>query len=77
MINKYLIWLISVYQKKHFKPKFYRRCSFIPTCSEFAIQQLNQKNFFLAIPEIVNRLLSCSKISKTQNLTQLDSFVKP
>lgn len=42
MIKQFLIELIRIYQRKHFKPRFYRRCIYYPTCSEYTIQAIQK-----------------------------------
>jgi putative membrane protein insertion efficiency factor len=45
MFKKAVIWTIRWYQKNHIKPRFYRRCIYTPTCSEYAIQALGRYGF--------------------------------
>ena len=45
MLKKAVIRLIRCYQKNHIKPRFYHRCIYTPTCSEYAVQALDKYGF--------------------------------
>ena len=45
MLKRAVVWMIGWYQKNHIKPRFYHRCIYTPTCSEYAIQALKKYGF--------------------------------
>ena len=58
--------LIQAYQLL-LSPLFGGHCRFVPSCSEYAQQMLEQKNFFSAFVLIGKRLLSCHPWGKHEN----------
>ena len=63
IINKLLILIIRFYRK--FLSGFTRaRCPYMPTCSVYAIECLQKRTIFTAIPLIIWRLLRCNPFTK-------------
>ncbi len=62
-MKKLLLLLIHFYQK-HISPAFPRRCRYIPTCSQYAMEAIQKygavKGGYLAL----RRLLRCHPFSK-------------
>ena len=50
--------LVKLYQFT-ISPLFGSNCRFQPTCSQYAIDALNKKPFYKAIPLIIVRVLKC------------------
>ena len=58
IVNKYLILLIHGYQR-FISPMLASHCRFYPTCSEYAVQALQQHNTLKAMYLILRRLFKC------------------
>ena len=65
MIKKFLIYLISVYQK-YISPVLsnYSRCKYIPTCSQYSKEAIEKRGVFVGIILTIWRLLRCNPFSK-------------
>jgi len=59
MLKKAAIWMIRWYQKNHIKPRFYRRCIYSPTCSEYAIQAIEKYGLIKGIRLFWKRFKRC------------------
>ncbi|MBQ3166105.1 MAG: membrane protein insertion efficiency factor YidD [Clostridia bacterium] len=62
-MKKFFIKLLRFY-KKNISKGLYTSCVFTPTCSEYAIEALEKRSFFVAIFLIIRRLLRCNPLSK-------------
>ncbi len=58
-MKRVLIALIRFYQK-HISPHTARRCRYLPTCSEYAIQSLERFGFFKGTYLAFRRVLRCN-----------------
>ena len=63
IVNCMLIKFIKLYQRM-ISPFLGNRCRFYPSCSQYAIDALQQKGFWKGIPLIVWRLLRCNPLFK-------------
>ena len=68
-LNKIAIKTIKLYQKTlspdhslFSSKKIF--CTFIPTCSEYAIQSFEKYNFLKALYKSINRIIRCTPSSK-------------
>lgn len=63
-MKKILVFLIKLYQK-HVSSNTPRHCRFSPTCSQYAVEAINEwgafRGFFLAL----YRLLRCNPLCKS------------
>ena len=62
MIKKLLIKLIKWYQATPLSS--HNNCKYIPSCSNYALDALNEYNTFKALGLIIWRLLRCNPFSK-------------
>ncbi len=62
-MKKLLIKLLRFY-KKHISAGLKTSCAFTPTCSEYAIEALEKRSFFVAVFLIIRRLLRCNPLAK-------------
>lgn len=62
MIKKLLIKLIKIYQITPLES--HRYCKYIPTCSQYAIDALEEYGLIKGIYLIVIRILKCNPFSK-------------
>jgi len=62
-MNKILILIVKFY-KKFLSPLTGARCKFTPTCSIYAIECLQKRTIFTAIPLIIWRILRCNPFTK-------------
>ena len=58
ILRKILKTVIKIY-RLFISPILGNNCRFHPTCSQYAIDALNSKTFFKAIPLITKRVLKC------------------
>ena len=63
MIHKLIIFIIKIYRSS-FSLIFPPSCRFTPTCSQYAIDALNDKGVFLGIWMAIKRILKCHPFSK-------------
>jgi len=56
-----LIFIIRIYQTA-ISPMLGKNCRFNPTCSEFAIQSLSKKGFFVGIYSSIHRISRCNPL---------------
>lgn len=63
-MKKILIKLIKYYQSIPFKS--HDSCRFIPTCSNYAVEALEEYNIFIALFLIIKRLLRCNSFNKKE-----------
>ncbi len=61
-MRRVLLWLVRWYRSR-LSPGMPPRCRYVPTCSDYAQQCLEQFTIFRAIPLIVWRLLRCNPFS--------------
>ena len=61
MIKKGLIYLIKFY-KYFISPVLGNNCRYLPTCSEYFIDSLNEFGFFKGCIKGTKRILSCHPI---------------
>lgn len=61
MLNKFLIFIIKIYQKfiSPIKPKRIK-CRFYPTCSRYAIVSIQKYGAIIGIKRTINRLKRCN-----------------
>lgn len=62
MIKNFLIKLIRLYQRAPLSS--HRQCKFIPSCSEYAIDALNEYGLFKGLFYAIRRVLRCNPFSK-------------
>ena len=62
MIKKLLIKMIKCYQAAPLRS--HNNCKYIPSCSNYALDALNEYNTFKAVGLIIWRLLRCNPFSK-------------
>lgn len=62
MIKNFLIKLIRLYQRAPLSS--HRQCKFIPSCSEYAIDALNEYGLFKGLFYAIRRILRCNPFSK-------------
>lgn len=65
MINKSIIQIIKLYQRL-LSPYLHGNnysCIYPVPCSDYAIQLLESKPIYIAIPQAIYRLLSCNPIN--------------
>ena len=62
MIKKLLIKLIKWYQAAPLRS--HNNCKYIPSCSNYALDALNEFNTFKAVGLIIWRILRCNPFSK-------------
>jgi hypothetical protein len=60
VIKKYAIFLINFYQNGISRFTL-GSCRFYPTCSEYAVWQIKNNNFLIAIFAILARILRCNQ----------------
>ncbi len=61
-MKKILIKIIKIYQKIPFKSHY--RCKYIPTCSNYAIDALNEYGVIKGSLLSIKRILKCNPFSK-------------
>jgi len=61
-----VIKLIKLYQKIPFRSHFY--CKYIPTCSEYAIQAINNYGLLKGGYLSIKRILRCNPFTKSSGL---------
>lgn len=61
-MKKVLIKMVRWYQAA-ISPLLGAQCLYYPTCSQYAVEKLEQKPILIAIPKIVLRILSCNPIN--------------
>ncbi len=61
LIKKFLIFFIHIYQKT-LSPYIGQACRFEPTCSQYALDCLNQKNLLRGLFLIFYRLIRCNPL---------------
>jgi len=71
-IFKYLI----IFYQKFISPIFPRSCRHYPTCSEYALWQLENNTFFKAIYFTIVRVLKCNQLFKGGFDYPITKFVK-
>ena len=57
------LWLIRFYQR-HISPYKTPCCRFVPTCSQYAVQALEEHGFFKGSALALWRILRCNPFSK-------------
>ncbi|MBQ3495931.1 MAG: membrane protein insertion efficiency factor YidD [Clostridia bacterium] len=62
-MKRLLIKLLRFY-KKNISRGLGSNCIYTPTCSEYAIEALQKRSFFVAIFLIIRRLLRCNPFHK-------------
>lgn len=62
-LNKFFIKILKFY-KKYISAGLRSGCIFKPTCSIYAIEALEKRNFFVAIGLIIWRILRCNSFNK-------------
>lgn len=62
-MKRLLILLIKFY-RKFISPATKSKCIFTPTCSVYAIEVLQKRSIFIAIPLIIWRILRCNPFNK-------------
>ena len=63
ILNGIAIKLLKFY-KKYISAGLKSGCIFKPTCSVYAIEAMEQRNFFVALLLIVWRILRCNSLNK-------------
>ena len=61
-MKRVLIGLIKLYQKIPFRSHFY--CKFIPTCSNYAIEAINEYGSIKGSYLSIKRILRCNPFNK-------------
>lgn len=62
-LNKFFIKLLKFY-KKYISSGLRSGCIFRPTCSIYAIEAFEKRNFFVSIGLIIWRILRCNSLNK-------------
>jgi len=62
-MKRVLIWLIRLYQR-YISPIKPRACRFTPTCSQYAVEALEMRGFFVGTALAIWRILRCNPFSK-------------
>ena len=63
MLNKPFIYIIRLYQIA-LSPFFGKNCRFVPTCSQYAIDAINEHGIFKGIYLAGKRILKCHPFHK-------------
>ena len=61
-MKDFIIKIIKIYQKLPFKS--HNSCKYIPTCSNYAIDALNEYGIFKGIILTTKRIIKCNPFSK-------------
>ena len=61
IINNFLILIIKFY-KYFISPYFHSNCRYLPTCSEYFIDSLNEHGVFKGTIKTSKRILSCHPV---------------
>ena len=59
-MKKVLIFLIRIYQKVLSPLKLRPSCIFYPTCSQYAIEAIEEHGFFIGLSLGIRRILRCN-----------------
>ena len=62
MIKKILIYLIKLYQQ--IPGNIHSKCKYIPTCSNYALQVINDFGAFKGTILSIKRIIKCNPFSK-------------
>lgn len=62
-MKKFAIFLIRVYQNT-LSPILGKNCKFIPSCSEYTIQAIEEYGFWTGTKMGINRIFRCSPLSR-------------
>ena len=66
IINKFFIKILKFY-KKYISGCLKSGCIFTPTCSEYAMEAFEKRNFLVSFVLIIRRILRCNTINKIFN----------
>ena len=61
-MKKILIGFVRLYQRA-ISPLLGVNCLYSPTCSQYAVETLEEKPAWIAVPKITARILSCNPIN--------------
>ncbi|MDR1861462.1 MAG: membrane protein insertion efficiency factor YidD [Candidatus Ancillula sp.] len=61
IVQTKMVLAIRLYQK-YVSPLFQPRCRYYPTCSNYALQAVQKKGYFRAVPLIMVRILKCNPL---------------
>ncbi|MFA6636274.1 MAG: membrane protein insertion efficiency factor YidD [Candidatus Omnitrophota bacterium] len=62
-IKKAAIWMLRTY-KKAISPLLGSSCRFVPSCSQYAKESLEEYGLFLGTPKALWRILRCNPFSR-------------
>jgi putative membrane protein insertion efficiency factor len=63
LISNFIIFLIRSY-KRFLSPHLKSSCRYYPTCSEYAIDAIEQKGLIIGVRTAIIRLLRCNGLFK-------------
>jgi uncharacterized protein len=63
LIRNFVISLIRVY-KRFLSPHLKSSCRYYPTCSEYAIEAIEQKGLIIGVRTAITRILRCNGFFK-------------
>ena len=63
MLSKVFIKILKFY-KKNISPSISSGCIFTPTCSVYAIEAFEKRNFFVSVFLVIWRILRCNSFNK-------------
>ena len=66
MVRSFIILIVRIYRCL-FSILFPPSCRFTPTCSQYAIDALNNNNVCLAVWMIIKRILKCHPFSNVKD----------
>ena len=62
-MKKLLLFFINIY-RKYYSPMKPRRCIFMPTCSEYAVEAINKYGALKGGYLTIKRVLRCNPLNK-------------
>ena len=74
-MTKFLIFIIKIYQY-FFSPLLGNRCRFLPTCSDYFIDCLNEYGFFKGVYFGLKRIIKCHPVKFLGGGKGFDPVVK-